>query len=93
MYSLTFEKRKSILFVCSAHVDRSKTAEDYFSAIYPYLEFRSSGTNKSIYFQEGTNYLDEEDLEWADFIYVIQRKHLKAIKSFSKLKLSLSLRS
>jgi len=26
-------KTRSILFVCSANVDRSKTAEDYFSAI------------------------------------------------------------
>ena len=81
-------KSRSVLFVCSANVDRSKTAEDYFSAIYPNLEFRSCGTNKSICFQEGSNYLDEEDLEWADVIYVMQRKHLKAIKSFSKLKLS-----
>ena len=81
-------KSRSILCVCSANIDRSKTAEDYFSAIYPNLEFRSCGTNKSICFQEGSNYLDEEDLEWADVIYVMQRKHLKAIKSFSKLKLS-----
>jgi predicted protein tyrosine phosphatase len=81
-------KSRSVLFVCSANVDRSKTAEDYFSAIYPDIEFRSSGTNKSICFQEGSNYLDEEDLEWADVIYVMERKHLKAIKSFSKLKLS-----
>tara|TARA_B110000902_G_scaffold11883_1_gene14312 strand:- start:51 stop:392 length:342 start_codon:yes stop_codon:yes gene_type:complete len=81
-------KSRSVLFVCSANVDRSKTAEDYFSAIYPNLEFRSCGTNKSICFQEGSNYLDEEDLEWADVIYVMERKHLKAIKSFSKLKLS-----
>ena len=81
-------KSRSVLFVCSANVDRSTTAEDYFSAIYPNLEFRSCGTNKSICFQEGSNYLDEEDLEWADVIYVMQRKHLKAIKSFSKLKLS-----
>ena len=81
-------KNRSILFVCSANVDRSKTAEDYYSAKYPDIEFRSSGTNKSICFQEGTNYLDEEDLEWADVIYVMERKHLKAIKSFSKLKLS-----
>jgi predicted protein tyrosine phosphatase len=80
-------KTTSILFVCSANVDRSKTAEDYFSAKYSTIEFRSSGTNKSICFQEGTNYLDEADLEWADVIYVMERKHLKAIKSFSKLKL------
>ena len=75
-------KSRSVLFVCSANVDRSKTAEDYFSAIYPNLEFRSCGTNKSICFQEGSNYLDEEDLEWADVIYGIERKRLKAIKSF-----------
>ena len=80
-------KIRKILFVYSANVDRSKTAEDHFSAKHTEMEFRSSGTNKSICFQEGTNYLDEEDLEWADTIYVMERKHLKAIQSFSKLKL------
>ena len=78
---------KHILFVCSANIDRSKTAEDYFSAKHPDIAFRSSGTNKSICIQEGTNYLCEEDLEWADTIYVMEPKHRKAIKSFSKLKL------
>jgi predicted protein tyrosine phosphatase len=79
-------KIRKILFVCSANIDRSKTAEDHFSAKHAEMAFRSSGTNKSIYFQEGTKYLDEEDLEWADTIYVMERKHLKAIQSFSKLK-------
>lgn len=80
-------KMRKILFVCSANVDRSKTAEDHFSAKHTEMAFRSSGTNQSICFQEGTNYLNEEDLEWADTIYAMERKHLKAIKSFSKLKL------
>lgn len=80
-------KMRKILFVCSANVDRSKTAEDHFSAKHTEMAFRSSGTNQSICFQEGTNYLNEEDLEWADSIYVMERKHSKAIKSFSKLKL------
>jgi predicted protein tyrosine phosphatase len=77
---------RKILFVCSANVDRSKTVKDHFSAKHTEMAFRSSGTNKSICFQEGTNYLDEEYLEWADTIYVMERKHLKAIQSFSKLK-------
>ncbi len=37
---------KSILFVCSANKDRSKTADDYFSKHYPDLSFDSAGTNK-----------------------------------------------
>ncbi|PCJ63726.1 MAG: phosphotyrosine protein phosphatase [Bacteroidetes bacterium] len=76
-----------ILFVCSANIERSKTAEDYFSQKYPDIEFRSVGTNKAICQKEGTNYLNEEDLNWAEVIYVMEPKHKKAIKTFSRLKL------
>jgi predicted protein tyrosine phosphatase len=77
-------KVQNILFVCSANKERSKTAEDYFAEKYTDLEFRSVGTNKKICNQEGTFYLNEEDLEWADAIYVMEQKHKKEVLRFSK---------
>ena len=75
---------KAILFVCSANKDRSKTAEDYFSEYYPNLSFNSAGTNKKTCNQLGTNYIYKEQLDLADSIYVMEQKHLDAIReSFS----------
>ena len=66
---------KHILFVCSANKQRSKTADDYFSAKYPDLHFDSAGTNLKICQQEGTNPLTEEMVEWADVIFVMEKRH------------------
>jgi len=71
---------KKILFVCSANKDRSKTAEDYFSKHYSDLYFDSAGTNKNTCNKLGTNYISEEQLDLADKIFVMENKHLKAIK-------------
>jgi predicted protein tyrosine phosphatase len=71
---------KSILFVCSANKDRSKTAEDYFSKQYNNLSFDSAGTNKNTCNKLGTNYISEEQLDLADKVFVMESKHLKAIK-------------
>ena len=71
---------KNILFICSANKDRSKTAEDYYSELYPSMLFDSAGTNKKVCIQLGTHYLAKEQLDWADTIYVMEQKHLKAIK-------------
>ena len=71
---------KNILFVCSANKDRSKTAEDYFSVQFPNLQFDSAGTNKKICNKLGTNYINEEQLNVADTVFVMENKHLKAIK-------------
>lgn len=72
---------KSILFICSANKDRSKTAEDHFSAKYPEFSFDSAGTNKKTCDMLGTNYVSKEQLDAADSIYVMEQKHLDAIKT------------
>ena len=70
---------KKILFICSANKDRSKTGEDYFSEKYPELEFDSAGTNWKTCNKLGTNFVSETQLEWADKVFVMENKHLKAI--------------
>lgn len=77
----------NILFICSANIQRSKTAEDYFSAKYPKLNFDSAGTNAKICHQEGTNYIDNEMLQWADTIYVMESKHRKKVLEIARGKL------
>ena len=71
---------KNILFICSANRDRSKTAEDYFSNLYPMNNYESAGTNKKTCNNLGTNYVSQEQLDAADEIYVMENKHLKSIK-------------
>lgn len=79
------EKTK-ILFVCSANKKRSKTAEDYFSEIYHEYEFASAGTNLNICRKEGTNFLTEDIVEWADIIFVMEKRHRDFINRYSSEK-------
>lgn len=69
-----------ILFVCSANKQRSKTAEDYFSEKHKDHEFLSAGTNSRICRKEGTTVLTADLLQWADKVYVMERKHLNQIQ-------------
>ncbi|KAA5532013.1 low molecular weight phosphatase family protein [Paenimyroides baculatum] len=73
---------KTILFICSANKQRSKTAEDYFSSKYADFEFISAGTNSKICEQEGTNPLTIELLEQANIIFVMENSHKKEVKNF-----------
>ena len=77
---------KNILFVCSANIQRSKTAEDYFAAKYPNLHFDSAGTNLKICQKEGTNPMTTVLLDWADLVLVMEEKHRKLIKPHAKNK-------
>jgi len=69
----------NVLFVCSANKLRSRTADDYFSAKYPDINFQSAGTNHKTCRKEGTTLLEEEMLEWADVVYVMENKHKNEI--------------
>jgi predicted protein tyrosine phosphatase len=75
---------KNILFICSANKKRSKTAEDYFSALYPNYNFESAGTNVKICQKEGTTFVTEEHIIWADLIFVMENKHKVFINSITK---------
>ena len=71
---------KNILFICSANKYRSRTAEDIFCDLFPNFNFESAGTNRKICYQLGTNFLNEEQLTWADKVYVMEDKHHKFIQ-------------
>lgn len=77
---------KTILFICSANKDRSRTASDYFAKKYPEYRFISAGTNEKICFQLGTDFLTREDLESADLIFAMESKHKKFAEGLLKTK-------
>ena len=79
-------KTINILFLCSANKDRSKTAEDYFSSIFPELNFESAGTNLKLCRKEGTNPISEKFIERADIIYTMESKHKERINKYTKAK-------
>ncbi|MCH2488557.1 MAG: phosphotyrosine protein phosphatase [Flavobacteriales bacterium] len=68
------------LFICSANKQRSKTAEDYFAEKCPEHNFKSAGTNRKICRKEGTTELTEDLLEWADKVFVMEKKHFDQIQ-------------
>jgi len=74
----------TILFVCSANKQHSKTAEDYFSSKYPELHCISAGTNIKMCEREGTNPLTIAALEESDLIFVMENTHKKEVKKLYK---------
>jgi len=73
---------KTVLFICSANKQRSKTAEDYFSGKYADIHFLSAGTNIRMCEREGTHPLTIEALEESDLIFVMENTHKKEVKNF-----------
>ena len=73
---------KTILFVCSANKQRSKTTEDYFSSKYADFHFLSAGTNIKICEREGTNPLTVDLLKNSDLVFVMEQKYKKQIADY-----------
>jgi predicted protein tyrosine phosphatase len=73
---------KRYLFICSQNKLRSPTAEQIFSARDD-IEVSSAGTN-----HDAENPLDMEQVEWADFIIVMEKHHRNKLQKrfFSALK-------
>lgn len=66
---------KSILFVCTANRDRSRTAELHFQAKYPEHRFRSAGINKWGSERHGGVHLKKYMLDVADRIICMEHCH------------------
>jgi predicted protein tyrosine phosphatase len=64
-----------VLFICSANRLRSPTAETIFSG-YAGVEAKSAGVGK-----EATVPVSAELLEWADLIFVMEKRHRNIIHS------------
>ena len=64
---------KRILFVCSANVDRSPTAERLLKGI-PGHEAKSAGTLES-----AKNHVSRELLDWADVVFAMEERHKRVL--------------
>lgn len=65
---------KRILFVCARNLWRSPTAEQAYRND-PRVEARSAGVSNS-----ARRRISEHDLEWADLVLVMERKHAQRIR-------------
>lgn len=64
----------NVLFVCSANLDRSPTAEELFQC-FPGIETDSAGTDN-----DAVTPLSEEHILWADLIIVMEKAHREKIR-------------
>lgn len=64
---------KKLLFVCTENRYRSRTAEDLFKDD-PRFEVKSAGISES-----AENIVTGEVLEWADYIFVMEKRHRNII--------------
>lgn len=65
----------NILFLCTANIHRSKTAEDLFTPMYPNHSFKSAGLNEKECLRNGSTLCTEGKIAWADKIYYFEKKH------------------
>ncbi len=71
---------KRLLFICARNRLRSPTAQDIFAG-YPGVETDSAGLNPDAEVR-----LSWEQIEWADLILVMERRHLAGInRMFGRL--------
>jgi predicted protein tyrosine phosphatase len=69
----------NILFLCTANLNRSRTAESYFSELHKRLNFRSAGLSKKYCSKNDTVLCSVADLQWADKIFVMETMHKERI--------------
>lgn len=72
---------RKVLFVCSANVDRSKTAEVFFAEQFGTIQFKSAGTDAAACAKEGTTHLTSALIDWANEIYVMEQEHADWIQT------------
>lgn len=70
----------NILFLCTANIQRSKTAEELFRALDNSNEYRSAGLSAKYVNKAGSTLCTEEMLKWADKVYIFEIEHIKRIQ-------------
>jgi protein-tyrosine-phosphatase len=70
---------KNILFICAANVNRSVTAELWFSIRNPENHYESAGSNLVACRIHGGKYYDEAQLQRADRIICMDERNRKEI--------------
>ena len=70
----------NILFLCTANLHRSRTAEDYFKSLKVSHVFKSAGLSEKYCKQHDTRLCTVELLKWADKVFVMEKIHLQRIR-------------
>lgn len=73
----------NVLFLCTANLNRSKTAEVHFAAKYPANDYRSAGLSEKECRRNGTPLCTDALLEWADVVFVMENAHVNRIEQYS----------
>lgn len=81
---LTHNQPMNILFLCTANMHRSRTAEDFFRTELPLNLYKSAGLSEKECRRNGTVLCTEALLDWADQVYVFEQKHLDRIQAYTR---------
>lgn len=73
----------NVLFLCTANLNRSKTAEVHFAAKDPANVYRSAGLSEKECHRNGTTLCTEAMLAWADVVFVMQYSHIRRIEQYT----------
>lgn len=73
----------NILFLCTANLNRSATAEAHFAAKYPAHTYRSAGLSEKECRRNGTTLCTEDMMKWADVIFVMENSHIHRIEQYT----------
>lgn len=73
----------NVLFLCTANLNRSKTAEVHFAANDPANVYRSAGLSEKECHRNGTTLCTEAMLQWADVVFVMQYSHIRRIEQYT----------
>lgn len=71
---------KSILFICAANINRSTTAELWFSMRHPENNYESAGSSKAACRIHGGKYVTEPQLQQADRIICMETRNQNEIE-------------
>ncbi|MBE0362463.1 hypothetical protein PULV_a3102 [Pseudoalteromonas ulvae UL12] len=70
----------NILFLCTANIQRSKTAEELFRAVNKNHQYKSAGLSSKYVQKANSTLCTEKMLEWSDRIYVFEEQHIERIQ-------------
>lgn len=73
----------NILFLCTANLNRSRTAEDFYRSTSAAHQYKSAGLSQKYCQKYGTTLCTIELLEWADKVFVMENMHIQRIAEYA----------
>ena len=70
----------NILFLCTANIQRSKTAEELFRAANNNHQYKSAGLSEKYVSKANSTLCTVEMLQWADQVYAFEKQHIERIQ-------------